>query len=143
MNIAQLNLIAVVGRAGLIGNVGEQPMFPTQESAMAFREKFVALVAGGVVILGGRTYQMLLDNGFRPEAMPFRHYVWDRQSQSIHSPGDVVEMLSEQGDPVFVAGGRYTYECFMPWVEQLFITKAALTIGSDPVYMPELFGRLQ
>lgn len=143
MNIAQLNLVAVVGRQGFIGNVGERPRFDTEEEAMEFRARFVQLVYGGTVIVGGRTYANLLKHGFQRSTAPFRVFVWDREAQGIMRPEDAVEALVEGGDPVFLAGGRYTFECFMPWVEQMFITRAALTVGSEPLYMPELFGKTQ
>lgn len=143
MNIAQLNLVAVVGRQGFIGNAGERPCFPDEESAMSFRARFVHLCTGGSVIVGGRTYRQLVKHGFDHKTAPFRVFVWDRVAQDVMQPEDAVSALSEEGDPVFIVGGRYTYECFMPWVEQMFITRAALTVGAEPLYLPELFGRSQ
>lgn len=143
MNIAQLNLVAVIGRQGFIGNAGERPTFQTESEAVEFQGRFVQLCAGGTVIVGGRTYAYLVKHGFRRESAPFQTFVWDRETQRMMQPEDAVAALADDGDPIFLAGGRYTYECFMPWVQQMFITRAALTIGTDPLYMPELFGRTQ
>lgn len=143
MNKAQLNLVAVVGRQGFIGNSGERPMFEDKETAIYFRARFVELCSGGTVLVGGRTFASLMRHGFDPDKAPFSVAVWDRECQSRNSPEQVVEALSGLGNPLFLAGGRYTFECFMPWVEQMFLTRAMLTIGSDPLYMPELFQRTQ
>lgn len=143
MNIAQLNLIAAVGRSGHIGNAGERPMFQDREQAETFSVRFQQLCMGGTVILGGRTYRQLCEVGWRRDAAPFSTFIWDREAQRVMDPEDAVRELVDMGDPVFIGGGRYTFECFMPWVEQMFITRVALTPGPEPLYMPELFGRTQ
>lgn len=140
MKIGQLNLIAVVGRQGFIGCQGCDPMFPDRDSAAEFQARLVALCSGGTVLIGGRSYARIVEKGFDPEKINFDLVIWDRCLQSTHSPEEVVEQCNGLGQPTFVVGGRYTFESFMPWVEQFFITRAALTHGPQPLYMPELFG---
>ena len=78
-----------------------------------------------------------------PRDAPFDVFVWDREAQARSDVDTTVEALYEQGAPVFVVGGRYTFQCFMPWVDRFFITRTALTLDGPPLYMPDLFGTTQ
>lgn len=138
-----LNLISVVGTGGVIGNVGEQPEFPDRESAMEFRAYTASRLRGGVMIIGGRSYQLLVKAGYRRETVPWETHVWDRELQGMMSPEELVENIADTGRPGFLMGGAYTFASFMPWVGSVTILRASLTVGGDPVYMPELFPRPQ
>lgn len=143
MDTPQLNLLAAVGRQGFMGNEGDLPMFRDKEDADKFRQHLLALCEGSNVIVGGRTYKHLLKAGMQPSLVPFGIFLWNRNVQSAVTPDKALDTLRARGRPMFLIGGRYTFECFMPWVEQMFITRADLTAGAEPLYMPELFGRTQ
>lgn len=143
MQIAQVNLIAVLGRGGFIGNAGERPTFREKDQAYKFMHLIMDLCEGGVIVLGARSYRMLLEGGYDPTIAKHTHFVFDRPVQAQNSIDEIVGSLKSLGMPIFVAGGRHTFECWMPYVEQFFISRANLMIGHDPIYMPDMFGRQQ
>lgn len=143
MQVARVNLIAVIGKGGFIGNAGERPVFFRKDQAGHFVEAIRTLCEGGIVVLGGRTYDVLIENGYDPALAGHCHFVFDRVVQESNSIDEIVTRLKDVGRPIFVAGGRHTFECWMPYVEQFFISRADLRIGHDPQYMPEMFGRQQ
>ena len=137
-------MIALVGRGGLIGCEDSLPVVADREMAGEFQQRVLHLCEGGIAIMGGRTFEnMQRMTGWHPRDAPFDVFVWDREAQARSGVDATVEALTDQGTPVFVVGGRYTFECFMPWVEQFFITRTALTLDGPPLYMPDLFGTTQ
>lgn len=143
MNVAKVNLVALAGRGGYIGSSGQLAAPMQSEDARQFQNLVFDMCRGGMVILGGRTHRMMVENGMKPQNMPFEIMVWDRKMQSIHSPDSLLSLMAIQGTPIFILGGRYTFECFAPHVEQMFITRTPLQIGPHPLFMPNLFGITQ
>lgn len=143
MNIAKVNLVAIVGRGGYIGSHGELATPLQKEDAHSFQNLVFDMCRGGQVILGGRTFKLMRDHGLRPKQMPFEIIVWDRKMQSEHDVASLLGMMQIQQTPIFILGGRYTYECFAPFAEQMFITRTPLKVGPHPLFMPNLFGTIQ
>lgn len=143
MDSAPITLIAAVGPGGVIGSVGKRPEFPDRESAMDFRYYVSQKIVGSNVIMGGRAYRQMVSAGFQHKDAPFSPHRWDRDAQGMMKPEDMVDALLIEERPIFLLGGAFTFAEFMPWVGSIIIHKAALTVGDDPVYMPELFPRTQ
>lgn len=138
-HVARVNLIAAVGFGGAIGVEGVLPIFRDKAQAQTFTEYLRDLTEGGQVVVGGRTMQMMLDLGWRPPKT-VDMMVWNREVQSMWSADDMVMAMRQNGKPIFIIGGAYTFKSFMPHVENVFLTRAALDMSRGiPVYLPNLF----
>lgn len=98
---------------------------------------FKAQTTGHTIIMGRKTWESL-----RGRALPNRrNVVLTRQAlelpgaEVIHSVMDGVELAKEE--ELFVIGGAKVYEEFLPYADQLIVTRIRETIDGD-TYMPDI-----
>ncbi|SDW62718.1 dihydrofolate reductase [Paenibacillus sp. PDC88] len=98
---------------------------------------FKAQTTGHTIIMGRKTWESL-----RGRALPNRrNVVLTRQAlvlpgaEVIHSVMEGVELAKEE--ELFVIGGAKVYEEFLPYADQLIVTRIRETIDGD-TYMPDI-----
>jgi dihydrofolate reductase len=133
----EINLVAAVGRGGAIGPKDGLPRFKSHAEGVAFGKWFMDMSAGGVILTGRKTFEMLDESGWRPAAN-CRVAVWTRQAGL--TPEEYLTEAKQFGVPIFVIGGQSTYAAFMPHVTQFLIRRAELR-GPTHCHMPPMFGR--
>lgn len=121
-----IRLIAAVGRNGELGLKGGLPwghLFP--EDRRAFRER----TAGGIVIVGGRTWPSVR----KLQDTADRCFLHDNTGVSARR---FLELYEIGGDrDVWIAGGAKTYLRWLPLVEEKVITVLDWT-GPCDLWMP-------
>lgn len=139
-DIPQINLVACVGVGGSIGPSDNLPLIESKEEAADFEEWFLELTRGGIIVLGHNSFVMLRDRGFTGLHPDWTMVVWSRDG--VYDPGEFLSALQERGKPIFICGGKKTYQTFMPYVTQFFIRRVSLLPPYEN-FMPPLFRRLQ
>jgi dihydromethanopterin reductase len=126
--MSDVRLIAAVGRSGQLGLGGQLP-WKNPVDLRWFREQTI----GGVVVMGGRTYDVVGELSGR---------VMARWSGS-HSPHTVLTKIAARhpGKLIWIAGGAYTYSQFMPFVRIAVISRIDYD-GEADTYMPPLWGHV-
>ncbi|ARB05728.1 dihydrofolate reductase [Synechococcus virus S-ESS1] len=139
-DMPQVNLVAMVGAGGSIGPSGGLPCPLRREEAETFQQWFLDLTRHGIIVIGYRTLQIMRETGFVSMGSDYLLVCWNRDG--LYDPDQFLEELKRAGKPIFICGGRKTYETFMPHVQQFFIRRVALSAPHDH-FMPALFGRMQ
>lgn len=125
-----INMLAVVGRGGVIGPKNSLPVFaePEVQNMLAVRAR--QMTDDAVLVYGSNTAQMMVDAGMRLDLMTGRghHAIWSRSHGT--SPGEFLSGLESTGKHVFITGGRTTFRVFAPFCENFFIWRAEL-LGDD------------
>lgn len=123
-----VRLIAAVGRDGQLGLGGKLPWHDPLDLKW-FRETTM----GGVVLMGGRTYDTVGQLPGRDRAR------WGGKT----SPFTVLQQVSarHRGKTIWIAGGSWTYLSFMPFVRVAVISRIDYD-GLADAYMPPLWGQL-
>lgn len=132
-----VNLIALVGPHGEIGHAdGSRPEFEGVKASMHW---FLDTVGEGIVVCGRVTVDQMKRDGVDLENLPYNMAVFTRQ-MGPPTPQDFLRMLGNAfpGKDVFIAGGRQTYDAFLPFCTNFFIRKAPIK-GSPDLYLPPIF----
>jgi len=124
-----VNIIAAVGKNGQLGLDGGMPWYDANDLAF-FRERTM----GCPVIMGSVTMKALASRRFAGRAI----HVWRRDVE----PAALLQSIciSFPGKPIWIAGGRRTYEAFMPYARRAFVTLTDYTGNADTI-MPPLWQR--
>lgn len=132
----QVTMIAVFGARGNIGPGTGPIVFRDREIGEMWAEWFGTLVEGGNVVVGSNTYHMMRAMGWSGRSEGLNIVPWTRKLGL--TPDEFLSDLKRQGKPIFIAGGRKTFELFMPYVEQFFLRRAEI---ASPHYhtLPPLF----
>lgn len=131
-----INLIAAVGQYGEIGYKGRIPWLDDPSIANVTKADlawFAKQTAGGVLIVGGRTFNEMLGMGFNPRTRDV--CVWNGMSR----PGEVVESLEARYPhrELWICGGAHTYREFMPFVQRFHISRLPWT-GKADAFLPPI-----
>lgn len=118
-----VNLIAAIGKSGQLGLNGGLPWDAPSDLAL-----FKKLTVGGVIIVGGRTYDSLPN---LPGRMVYRY-------SGIATPRDMITLLQAQhpGWPIWIAGGAKTYRDFAPYIDGLKIVSVIDYDGPADAWFP-------
>lgn len=133
-----INLIAAVGTKGEIGYHGRIPWLSDPNIQNTLREDlgwFARQTAGGVIVVGTRTYNEMLTMGFVPGSRD----VWRWNGR--HPVGAFLAEL-EEAHPhrdVWVCGGAWTYQAFMPYIQRFHISRIPWT-GPADAFLPPILG---
>lgn len=120
-----VRLIAAVGRSGQLGLGGKLPWHDPLD-LKGFREATM----GGVVLMGARTYDSV---GRLPGRETAR---WSGKTP----PYAVLTQLHYRfGKTIWIGGGAWTYQSFMPYVRTAIITRIDYD-GEADTFMPTLWG---
>ena len=126
-----INLIAAMGRRGEIGFQGRIPWRDT-ELIHADLGWFAKQTAGGVLIVGGRTYAEMLTMGFRPGDRDVKRWGGSPVQPFL---ADVTHDHPDQ--EIWICGGGYTYATFMPYVQRFHIALIPWT-GQADTFLPPI-----
>jgi dihydrofolate reductase len=132
-----INLIALTGPLGEIGStVHGQPRFGGFQEAANW---FLNTVESGVVVVGRRTVDIMAESGVDLSSLPYSMAVFTREN-GTNTVQEYLQVLREEvGDlPLFIAGGKQTYEAFLPFCSNFFIRKTSIT-GTNDIFLPPLF----
>ena len=130
-----VRLIAAIGRRGQLGRDGDMPLgrsFPND--LRRFRE----LTAGGIVLVGWRTWQTVE----RLQGTHGRRFVVDDVKLP---PTEMLARLQEpdasgtRDRPVWIAGGAKTYARYARFVDE-FVVRRVPYDGPADTWMPDLLG---
>lgn len=130
-----INLIAAIGLRGEIGHRGRIPWLDDPKLANVTKEDlgwFAKQTAGGVLVVGKRTYMEMLTMGFQPGSRDVR--VWDGGYPPRVFLNDVENEFPYRD--IWIAGGAHTYEKFMPFVQRLYISRIPWTGPADTLFPP-------
>jgi dihydromethanopterin reductase len=121
-----VRLIAAVGRRGQLGLGGKLPWHDPIDLRW-----FRATTMDGVVLMGGRTYDL---TGSLPGRIKAR---WSGRT----SPGSVLVQIASRykGKVIWIAGGAFTYAAFMPFVRVAVVTRVDYD-GEADSFMPPIWG---
>lgn len=132
-----VNLIALVGPHGEIGHAdGSRPEFVGVRDSMNW---FLETVGEGVVVCGRVTVDQMARDGVDLNNLPYNMAVFTRR-QGPPTITDYLRMLTGAfpGKDIFIAGGRQTYEAFLPFCKNFFIRKSDVK-GHPDLYLPPIF----
>lgn len=135
--MSQVNLIAVVAAGGNIGPENGPLAFLDPEEAQDWSEWFLEVTEGGIVVVGTNTLHMMSRQGWWGPQKGTLYTCWSRSLKV--TPEQFIDKLKEECRPIFIAGGRKTYELFMPFVDMMFI-KRTQAASHRHHKMPDLFG---
>lgn len=139
-DIPQISLVACVGVGGSIGPSDGLPLIESKEEAEDFEAWFLELTRGGIIVLGHNSAEMLMSRGFTGLSPDWTIIRWSKNG--LYEPEKFLEVLQKSGKPIFICGGKKTYQTFMPYVTQFFIRRVSLLPPYEN-FMPPLFRRLQ
>ena len=127
-----INMIAAVGQRGELGFQGRIPW--QDDPALAEITKsdlgwFAKQTAGGVLVVGGRTYAEMMTMGFRPGDREVKR--WDG---SPVRPFLAEIERTHPGQEIWICGGGHTYATFTPYVQRFHISTIPWT-GQADVYL--------
>lgn len=132
-----ISLIALTGPEGQIGySTGVRPEFFGPEAAFKW---FLDTVGDGIVVCGRVTVSSMIRDGVDPSDLPYSLAIFTRK-YGPPNPESFLDMLAKAfpGKDVFIAGGRQTYDAFLPFCTNFFIRKAQVK-GSPDLYLPPIF----
>lgn len=131
-----INMIAAVGQRGELGFQGRIP-WRDDDGMAAITDAdlgwFAKQTAGGVLVVGGRTWSEMLTMGFRPGDRDVKR--WDGRMPVRPFLDEVKRMHRDQ--EIWICGGGYTYESFMPYVQRFHISLIPWT-GQADTYLPPI-----
>ena len=125
-----INMIAVVGRGGVIGPKNALPNFADPEVKAVLAHRAQMMTEDSVLVFGSNTAQMMADSGVRLDLTggSSYHAIWSR-SRDL-TPAEFLTNLSASGKKIFITGGRTTFRIFAPFCWNFFIWRAEL-LGDD------------
>lgn len=125
-----INLLAVVGRGGVIGPKNSLPVFAQPEVQHMLSVRARQMTEDGVLVYGSNTARMMSDMGVHPDRLAGNNHcaVWSRSHGT--SPGEFLSGLEATGRNIFITGGRTTFRIFAPFCENFFVWRAEL-LGDD------------
>ncbi|WP_035713502.1 dihydrofolate reductase [Azorhizobium doebereinerae] len=127
MSIADIRLIAAVGRRGQLGLDDELPWRDPVDLAF-FRNNTTFCT----VIVGRRTAEAV-------GTLPKRHVaIWDGKEEPAAFLAGIKQPHWAKGSPIWIAGGARTYRAFMPLVRTCVITRIDYD-GPADTWMPPLW----
>lgn len=132
-----VEMIAVTGPLGEIGHSdGRRPDFRASDPLVKW---FVETVSGGICVVGRRSVNAMVKAGVDLTTLPYNLAVYTKQG-SPGSPEAFVQMLEEAfpGETIFIAGGRTTYEHFMPLCTAFHIQRTEVR-GDPDLFLPPMF----
>lgn len=132
-----VNLIALTGPHGEIGNSdGSRPQFEGIRDSMNW---FLGAVHGGVVVVGRKTVDQMAEDGVDLNRLPYHMVVFTRKNAPPTVP-DYIRMIDQNfpDRPIFIAGGRQTYDAFLPFCTNFFIRKTSI-VGTNDLFLPPLY----
>lgn len=125
------SIIACIGKNRELGNKGGL-VFHIKEDMQFFKETTM----GHPVIMGDRTFASL------PHALPGRtNYVLtrhpERLPEGVVAVNDIEAFIKDHTDEeVFVIGGGFVYNEFLPYADNLYLTEVDATAEAD-TFFPE------
>ena len=126
-----LSIIACIGKNRELGNQGGL-VFHIKEDMQFFKETTM----GHPIIMGDRTFASL------PHALPGRtNYVLtrhpERLPEGVIAVNDVEAFIKEHSnEEVFVIGGGFVYNEFLPYADNLYLTEVDAEAEAD-TFFPE------
>lgn len=125
-----VHLIAAVGQRGQLGLGGRLPWRDPEDLRW-----FQQMTTGGIVVMGGRTYDAVA-----PRLQTHGRFLF-RFGHGV-KPAAALRSLSNFCDDVdrviWIAGGAQTYRAFLPFVRRSFLTHIDYD-GEADVFMPPLW----
>lgn len=81
----------------------------------------------------------MAESGVDLSSLPYSMAVFTREN-GTNTVQEYLQVLREEvGDlPLFIAGGKQTYEAFLPFCSNFFIRKTSIT-GTNDIFLPPLF----
>lgn len=127
-----INMIAAVGQRGELGFQGNIPWRNEIPADLLKSDLgwFAKQTAGGVLVVGGRTYEEMLTMGFNPGDREVKR--WDGRTPA--RPFLTTLQLGHPGQEIWICGGGHTYATFMPYVQRFHISLIPWT-GQADVYL--------
>lgn len=135
---SRVNMIAIVGASGNIGPSVGPTQFASKEDAHEWSQWFLDMTRGGIIVVGRTTYEMMEGMGWNGPDMNHAFAIWSRGLGE--TPDEFMDSLKGEGVPIFIAGGKTTFEVFMPYVDMFFIRRTHL-LNPHGHTMPDLFGK--
>lgn len=135
--MTEINLVALTGPLGEIGNKdGSRPRFDPNHGS---GDWFLDIVSRGVVVVGRKTVDQMILDGADLTRLPYTLAIFTRK-KGPPTVEKFIEMLSGAfpNQPLFIAGGRQTYDAFLPFCTNFFIRKTSIA-GSNDLFLPPLF----
>ncbi len=136
-NKKNLKGIVLVDENWGIGYEGKQPLFLKKDL-----QRFKALTTGTTVIYGRKTLATFPQGKVLPQR---RNIILSRQQDFLVEGGEVChsveEVLASLDGSAFVIGGSAVYEAFLPYMTEIFVTKAEISLTVD-CYFPNLDGEI-
>jgi dihydrofolate reductase len=132
-----VSLIALTGPNGEIGNTsGARPAFGNFQESIDW---FMNTVGDGIVVVGRKTVDRMVSDGVDLSGLPYNLAIFTRKGTPKTVQGYIRMLREEIGDrSVFIAGGKQTYEAFLPFCSNLFIRRTSI-VGVNDVFLPPLF----
>lgn len=131
--MADIKGIVLVDENWGIGHEGKQPLFIKEDL-----QRFKALTTGTTVVYGRKTLATFPKGKVLPQR---RNIILSRQKDFVVEGGEVChsvkEVLSRLQGTVFVIGGASVYKAFLPHMDEIYVTKAEISLEVD-CYFPNL-----
>jgi dihydromethanopterin reductase len=132
----EINAIVAIGSAGQMGHKGRLPWLSEEfeEQTKADLAWFARMTAGGVLVVGRRTYEEMLAMGFQNKDRIIS--VWSRDLNT--APGDLIGILAGKypGRAIWICGGGQTFECFRPFIHRWHISRIPYYGPADVRFNP-------
>lgn len=133
-----VSMIAAYAHGRVIGKNGDVPWKIPEDSRY-----FMRVTQGHTVVMGRKTFDSI--NG---QPLPQRRNIVLTNNKTFDAPGievvhsvDEVLALDDTGE-VFIIGGAYVYQLFLPLADRLYITTIDVEVDGDtffPQWKPEDF----
>lgn len=134
--MTEINAILAMGQAGQMGYQGRLPWLADEYEQAVKNDLawFAELTAGGVLVVGRRTYDEMVAMGFKNKDRALA--VWSRD-QNV-GPGGFITMLYQKypGRPIWICGGAETFECFKGYIMRWHISRIAYNGPADVRFNP-------
>ena len=131
-----INIIGAMDRNRNIGLNGDMPWGTEMKSDL---QRFKELTQGQIIVMGRKTFESL------PGILPDRlHYVLTTQDLVVRSPmvnmkrsvQEVLDVHDRTGHDMFIIGGAQIYEQFMPYADNIYLTKILANLEGDTKFPP-------
>lgn len=134
--MTEVNAILAMGSSGQMGLNGRLPWLSDDyaEQVKADLAWFAKLTAGGVIVVGRKTYDEMLAMGFKNKDRAIA--VWSRDLG--FGPGGMITMLYQKypGRTIWIAGGAETFECFKGYISRWHISRITYSGPADVRFNP-------
>lgn len=130
-----MNLIACIDKNWGIGNNGKL-LFSIKQD----KEFFKNMTIGKIVIMGRKTFDSLKIKPLpdRTNIVLTRYRNFYHEGVTIcHSAEEVLGLIKNRKEDVFVMGGEKVYKMFLPYCERAYVTKVD-TVKTTDAYMVNL-----